>query len=207
MSNNRTLVLSAGNEPVRVAPWEDAIRLVMDGRAEVLEVYATQVATLPETLFDTYKDMLSMLNKIFEKDGVDSLMDDGIRIFMPAVIRLIRFFKRGIKKAKFSRVNLFTRDKFRCQYCGTKFAPNQAFKKLTYEHVIPRDQGGKTVWTNIVAACYPCNNKKANRTPEQAGMRLMMEPVKPKYLPITFHLRARGGVPDLWKKYLSWSGV
>jgi 5-methylcytosine-specific restriction endonuclease McrA len=85
-----------------------------------------------------------------------------------------------------------------CQYCGKK-AP---MKDLNYDHVIPRIQGGKTVWENIVTSCYPCNDRKAGRTPEQAKMKLLKQPVRPATLPMTQPLLNLKNVPDLWLPYL-----
>ena len=98
------------------------------------------------------------------------------RMRTPAVVRLKRSLggmKRGVK---FSRVNVFTRDEFRCQYCGEQ----KPMGELNYDHVVPRVQGGKTIWENIVTSCYDCNDRKGGRTPEQAGMKLRKRPIKPR---------------------------
>lgn len=110
----------------------------------------------------------------------DTIRSPSISMKMPAVVRLKRHLgntKRGIK---FSRQNLLARDGYRCQYCGAKKGAHE----LNYDHVVPRAQGGKTDWSNIVMACYACNTRKGGRTPEQAGMRLIARPVKPKTLPL-----------------------
>jgi 5-methylcytosine-specific restriction endonuclease McrA len=121
-------------------------------------------------------------------------------IKMPSVIRFLRAL-RGRKKAiKFSRENVYTRDHGQCQYCGGKVARPQA----TYDHVLPRSQGGKTTWENVVISCYDCNQKKAGRTPEQARMKLRSLPVRPKKLPDTFHLTFawKPGMPGAWQAWL-----
>jgi 5-methylcytosine-specific restriction endonuclease McrA len=111
---------------------------------------------------------------------------------------------RGKKQAvKFSRINVATRDKFTCQYCGLKLP----LSKLTYDHVLPRSQGGRTVWENIVMACYPCNEEKANRTPEKAKMPLRKVPVKPDHLPVVTMRFAITSVPDAWVSYIYWNGA
>src|SRR5690606_15207836 len=92
----------------------------------------------------------------------------SITIKMPAVVRMLRAI-RGRKRAiKFSRINVATRDDFRCQYCSLKLP----LRHLTYDHVVPRSQGGRTTWENIVMACRDCNSRKSGRTPKQAGMTL-----------------------------------
>ena len=124
----------------------------------------------------------------------------SITIRFPAVARLIKPMARDKHDIKYSRSNLYARDGHRCQYCGNKFTD----KQLTYDHVIPRARGGLTVWTNIVAACKPCNTRKGNKTPEQAGMRLLKKPIKPKSLPIRpAMIVLPREVPEQWLPYLT----
>src|SRR5262249_47401562 len=99
----------------------------------------------------------------------------------PAVVRLKRPIGGMKTGGKVSRVNASPPAEFRCQYCGARRPPGE----LNYDHVVPRVQGGKTVWENIVTSCYDCNSRKRGRTPEQAGMKLLRAPVKPKALPMT----------------------
>lgn len=97
----------------------------------------------------------------------------------PAVVRFKHYVHVPFKSSKvmqFSRRNIWLRDKCICQYCGCKLQ----FNEMTWDHVIPKDQGGKSTWLNIVAACLDCNGEKANRTPEQAGMRLLRKPYIPR---------------------------
>jgi len=120
---------------------------------------------------------------------------------MPAIIRflgkVVGLFRRSVK---FNRQNVYLRDKGCCQYCGKKVSRSH----FTYDHVVPRSQGGKTVWDNVVIACLPCNQHKANRTPEQAKMRLRMKPAKPKSLPNQPPaLVWQDGMPSCWKDYVS----
>ena len=120
----------------------------------------------------------------------------------PAVIRLLNRVRRK-RGVKFSRVNVLTRDNFRCQYCGQK----KQTKNLNYDHVIPRSQGGKTIWENIVTSCYNCNDKKGGRTPLQAKMKLIKNPIRPKSLPIAaLHLVSGESYPEVWNNYCYWHG-
>jgi 5-methylcytosine-specific restriction endonuclease McrA len=117
---------------------------------------------------------------------------------LPSVARIkrpIHGFKKGVK---FSRVNVFTRDGFTCCYCGTK----KPMSQLNYDHVVPRIQGGKTDWENIVTSCYECNSKKRDRTPAQAGMTLRRKPIRPKVLPMTTPTWATNKTPKEWLPYL-----
>lgn len=122
----------------------------------------------------------------------------SVEMKLPSVIWLVKpvsAFKKGVK---FSRINVMTRDNFTCQYCGKKLP----MKDLNYDHVTPRRLGGRTVWENIVTCCYPCNDKKAGRTPQQAKMRLLKQPVRPKTLPMTQPVLPRGQYPEDWTFYL-----
>jgi 5-methylcytosine-specific restriction endonuclease McrA len=134
----------------------------------------------------------------------DDIRSVSITIKMPAVVRLLNTLRHRRKGVKFSRINVAMRDKFTCQYCAKKLP----LKRLNYDHVVPRSKGGRTVWENIVMACYGCNGRKADRTPEQAGMRLISFPVKPKSLPLTsFRIDVTGSsVPEAWANWLYWHG-
>ena len=147
---------------------------------------------------------MMFLDKVEMIEAYDEeIASPSVSVPMPAVVRLKRpvgSIKRGVK---FGRVNVFTRDGFRCQYCGDKKKPHE----LNYDHVVPRVQGGKTIWENIVSACYPCNNHKRNRTPEQAGMALLTRPVKPKTLPIANVIIDAKKMPDVWSPYCMAAGA
>lgn len=96
---------------------------------------------------------------------------------IPTVVRLVYFVKRPVPELKLSRKSVLARDDYTCQYCGEKGS------NLTLDHIIPRDRGGKTEWENLACCCLKCNNKKANRTPQEARMQLCRPPRKPKYVP------------------------
>ncbi len=126
----------------------------------------------------------------------------SITIKMPAVVRLLRRH-RGRRGVKFSRMNVAMRDGFSCQYCGLK----TSVRKLTYDHVLPKSRGGRTCWENIVMACYDCNGRKANRTPEEAKMKLRKAPIKPSWLPfVVFRVDQTASVPEAWANWLYWNG-
>ncbi|MCP3101897.1 HNH endonuclease [Myxococcus sp. K15C18031901] len=124
-----------------------------------------------------------------------------VEIRMPSVIRFVRGLRKGPKGVKFSRENVYLRDNCRCQYCGQKVSRAEA----TYDHVVPRAQGGRTCWENIVIACVPCNQKKGNRTPQVARMELRSTPVKPKKLSNTLRLTFmfEKGMPMTWAKFMN----
>jgi 5-methylcytosine-specific restriction endonuclease McrA len=117
---------------------------------------------------------------------------------LPSVIAL-RSFVRQSEHPAFTRFNLFLRDRFACVYCGSH-------KELTFDHVVPRAQGGRTSWENVATACAPCNLKKGGRTPRQAQMHIAREPMRPT----TWQLQDHGKsfppnfLHQSWRDYLYW---
>jgi 5-methylcytosine-specific restriction endonuclease McrA len=93
---------------------------------------------------------------------------------LPSVIRLVKYIRRPRPKLRLTRREIFSRDAWHCQYCG------RATKDLTLDHVLPRHRGGPHTWENLVSACKPCNHRKAGRTPVEAGMHLLKEPMAPR---------------------------
>ena len=168
---HQTLVLSQGFEPVKIVPWRRAITLLFLGKVEVIEEYDRNIKTT------------------------------SLAIKIPAVVRLLGAFRRHKKPVKFSRINIYGRDKFTCQYCGVK----KKIGELTYDHILPRSRGGKTTWLNIATCCQDCNRRKADRTPEQAGMRLLKTPVQPTATPVLVVAVSRESVPDAWRDYMYWT--
>ncbi len=113
--------------------------------------------------------------------GKAELLENGVGIIhtmnelipLPSVIRLVYLVKRPRRQRKLTRHEVFRRDEYTCQYCG------RHTKELTLDHVVPRYKGGRHVWENVVSACIPCNNRKAGRTPQEAGMKLIRQPSTP----------------------------
>lgn len=167
-----TLFLDQSFRPLRIEPWQRAIADFFSGKVEVVS---------------------------YSEDRM--IQGIGRTYPMPSVVRVLRHFKRDKIRLKFSRLNIYARDRFECQFCGER----KPTEELTFDHVTPRSRGGKTSWENIVTCCVACNSEKANRTPEEAGMKLLRKPVKPKYLP-SIQVRGMGAasIPDDWKPY--WIG-
>ena len=117
------------------------------------------------------------LEKMPDDDWVRTV---SIELQVPRVIRLYRYDRVPKQSLRFNRRNLFARDEHRCQYCGGNFPSN----KLSFDHVIPRSRGGPTDWNNVVCACVACNTRKGGRTPQEARMKLIKKPTKPKYSPV-----------------------
>jgi 5-methylcytosine-specific restriction endonuclease McrA len=122
-------------------------------------------------------------------------------IRLPSVIALKEFVPMSRRPA-FTRFNVFLRDRFACQYCGR----NHAAEDLTFDHVIPRVKGGRTLWTNVVAACEPCNLRKGHRLPAEVGM----QPLRPPQQPSAHELQANGRafppnyLHESWRDFLYW---
>ena len=166
--NAAVLVLDVGMRPLRVESWERAICDFFLGKVEVVE---------------------------YSKDKTISSATRSWPV--PSVVRLANSFKRERIRVKFSRVNIYTRDNFKCQYCGRRFVSED----LTFDHIIPRSRGGKTVWENIVSCCVSCNKHKGDRTPFEAGMHLVRPPKKPAYLPTIAVRMDTRNIPSEWAPY------
>ena len=166
--NAAVLVLDVGMRPLRVEPWERAICDFFLGKVEVVEYSRDRT--------------IHSANRSWP---------------MPSVVRVLHYFKRERLQVKFSRINIYTRDGLRCQFCGL---PGKT-EELTFDHVLPRSRGGRTVWENIVTCCMPCNKYKGDHTPAEAGMRLLKVPKKPAYLPLIIVKMDSRNLPSEWVPY------
>jgi len=172
VESTRTLLLSQGYEPLQIISWQRALTLHALAKVDVVASYDAEVRAV------------------------------SLVVRVPAVVRLRKAFPRRARPVKFSRVNIYARDGYRCQYCGATCTVSE----LTYDHVIPRSRGGRTTWENIVSACYACNRRKANRTPAEAGMALRKRPVRPTWIPARQIIVSTRSVPEAWRDYVYWTG-
>lgn len=123
---------------------------------------------------------------------------ERLRVPLPSVIRLLEYRRIPHQSRALTRKNILLRDRYTCQYCLKTLPASE----LTMDHVVPRSRGGASTWENLVACCIPCNNRKGNRTPEEAGMKLHRTP-RPFTLHTSRHLmRLLGHADDRWRKYL-----
>jgi 5-methylcytosine-specific restriction endonuclease McrA len=169
----QTLLLNASYEPLKVVHWQRAVTLWWQGKVEIISVYDREVHAV------------------------------SISFKLPSVIRLLRYvrIKRRFDYVPFSRANIYARDRYTCQYCGSEFPTGE----LTFDHIVPVAQGGRKDWENIVTCCIACNRKKGGRTPAEAGMRLVRHPRRPEAAPairITIGIR---NAPESWRDYLYWN--
>lgn len=191
--DNRTLILSQSYRPHDVVDWKEAITSMFSGKIYVVVQYEEFIAHLDASTLRTFPELRASLKMVL---GVDA---EGLDLKVPAVAvlrRKIGAVKSGIK---FSRINVAQRDHFCCQYCGERLP----LSKLTYDHVVPRSQGGKTVWDNIVSSCSSCNSKKADRTVDESGMTPINWPVRPRVLPMAEPVIDLETSPPEWKPYLA----
>lgn len=155
------LALNASYEPLTIVSPTRAVRLVLDGKAEILEV-----------------------------DGNRRFRSERRVIPCPLVIRLVRFvhvprrFRRQV-----TNTFLFARDNYSCQYCGRHRSELRGRQFLTRDHILPLSRGGENTWENVVTSCSPCNNRKANRLPTEAGLALLTDPTEPNYVHLVWAVR------------------
>ena len=190
---SRTLLLTQAFTPHKVVSLERATGMLFLGKIEVIEEYDEVLGRVHESRLRDFPNLM----KAYKRHVGDGLGDLVMRV--PSVATLTRSVGKIKRGVKFSRINVFTRDGYRCQYCGDK----KVATELNFDHVVPRDRGGKTVWENIVASCYPCNERKSNKMPIEAGMRLRRAPYKPKSLPVLGPRFDPKGIPVEWMTYCS----
>ena len=158
------LVLNKNYAPIAVAQAGRALSLLFAGIVKALD------ENMQAWDFDDWSELAAR-----EGDGVVNTPTKALRV--PSVVVLQGFNKIPRTRVRFSRQNVYQRDHFTCQYCGVEGTR----ATLNLDHVIPRAHGGKTEWVNIVASCIRCNAFKRDRTPAEAGMKLLNPPRRPSW--------------------------
>jgi 5-methylcytosine-specific restriction endonuclease McrA len=155
------LALNSSFEPLTMVPLRRALRLVIDGKAEIVEA-----------------------------DHEALVRSERLAYPRPIVIRLAKFihvprrFRRQV-----TNTFLFARDRYTCQYCGRPSVQLRPREALTRDHVVPLSRGGLNTWTNVVTACSACNTKKADHLPDECGMHLLHQPVEPHFVHLSWAVR------------------
>lgn len=185
------LVLNRAFVAVHITNVRRALTLLFRELAEVVHIEEGHYAAYS---FDSWRE-LSALKTSFRGPDEDWVRGVGFDLQAPRVIRLVDCDRGPRQGLRFNRRNVFARDGNVCQYCGRHFPTSE----LSLDHVMPRSRGGVTSWENIVCACVACNVSKGGRTPAEARMQLIRQPVKPKRSPL---LSIKLGNP----KYASWKG-
>jgi len=179
-----------------------AIRVISARRAfSMLCKRVAEVIAIEEGRYVTY-DLASWtevaeLQRQFEPDAHSWVRTPAFVIAVPKIIRLLGYDRLPRQEVKLNRRNLYARDGNRCQYCGRQ----SSTRELTVDHVVPRVMGGMHSWTNLVCACVKCNARKGGRTPEQAHMRLIRKPIRPRRNPVVT-LRLGEARYRSWKAFL-----
>ncbi|MEZ5696212.1 MAG: HNH endonuclease [Sphingomonadaceae bacterium] len=188
----------------RAAQWrsagDDAGRDLQSCPALVLNADYTPLSYYPLSLWPWQTAIKAVfLDRVVIVESYErQVHSPNLDMKIPSVIALKQYVKPSEFPA-FTRFNLFLRDRFACQYCGSE-------KDLTFDHVIPRRLGGRTTWENIATACAPCNLKKGGRTPQQAQMQLAVKPIRPT----NWQLQKQGKsfppnyLHETWRDWLYW---
>jgi len=192
------LVLNKFYQAIRVINVRRAFSLLCRELAEVvhIETDAKGQSKWHNLNFADWQE-LSQLKKEFEPDEFDWIHTVKFQIAVPRIIRLLGYDKLPRQDVKFNRRNIYARDGNKCQYCGKKMPTTE----LSLDHVVPKSQGGKSTWENIVCCCVKCNVKKGGRTPTQASLHLITRPVKPKRSPV-INIRLADERYSSWKQFL-----
>jgi 5-methylcytosine-specific restriction endonuclease McrA len=185
MLNESVLVLNRSWIAVQIADARRAISLLYRGYAKV--VSPVDFSTYD---FDDWKE----LSETAEDYCIHTV---DFKIKVPDVIVLTLFNGVHRREIKFSRRNIFERDKNMCQYCSRQFKKTE----LTLDHIIPRSSGGRSTWENLVLACVPCNVRKGSRLPDDAGMPLIRQPRKPRWVPYTGENLSSARKPS-WQRFV-----
>jgi 5-methylcytosine-specific restriction endonuclease McrA len=199
MSFAQTLILNQTYRPHEIIDWHDAVTRMFNGKIEILAQYDEILAVIGQTHMSAFPALKKALRQVIGTDA------ESITVKVPAVAVLRKRVSRDKSGIKFSKINVAARDNFTCQYCGDKLP----LSKLNYDHVMPKSRwrkegftGSPTNWTNIVMACYPCNSKKEDRTPQEAGMTLLSVPRTPKVIPMTEPYIETSRAPVEWLPYI-----
>jgi len=182
------LVLNRAFVPMHIIDWKDCMTHLVRESAHAVD-REFMAYTLPDWI------NFSMTNA----EDYSKIKTVRYPIAIPEVITLTRYDRLPDKEVKYSRENLFKVYKYKCCYCGKSFKE----RELEIEHVIPKSKGGKSLWTNTVTACRPCNQQKANRTPEEAGMHLLVKPAKPKWLNPLTHISWDNHPCKSWEHFIN----
>jgi len=190
-----TLVLNKYWTAIQICSWKRAFSLLYQESAKAVDAEYIQYdfanwvefSNLPTTLDDSFEFVNTVKYKIA----------------VPDLIVLTKYDRLPKKDVKFSRENVFHRDKFTCQYCGQHFKHNI----LTIDHIIPKSRGGTNKWDNVVTCCYSCNERKADKSLRQSGMRLLKVPTEPKWYGLIGKTISLGSIRPSWGKFLNTVGA
>jgi 5-methylcytosine-specific restriction endonuclease McrA len=183
------LVLNRFWQPVHTCSVRRALHLLCLGHAQVVQVEG-------EEKFQTH-DLGSWIGYSAAAPDEEAVHSPRVTLRVPKIVVLGVYDRLPRLEVKFTRRNVFLRDKFTCQYCS-KVLPEA---QLNLDHVMPRDKGGRTTWENIVTSCVRCNTRKANKLPHEANMHPLRTPVAPRWRPL-FGLHENGLGDESWNHFI-----
>ena len=186
---HHVLVLNRLWQAVNVCTVERAMTLLCGGHAQVVLEHGGEFNTFS---FGEWCDFSAAHTG--EAEVVRTI---SMRIRIPRIILLLFFDRLPTKEVKFTRHNVFARDRNTCQYCGHKFDR----RDLNIDHIVPRQRGGLTTWTNVVCSCVECNRRKGSRSPEESGLRLIRKPKKPRWRPFV-EIQFAVAADHSWRHFL-----
>ena len=175
---------------------ESCHALVLNADFRPLSYFPLSIWSWQDAVKAVFLDRVSVISEYERK-----IHSPSFEMKLPSVIALKEYVPAARRPA-FTRFNVFLRDRFNCQYCGGDFATNE----LTFDHVVPKSRGGRTMWTNVVTACSCCNLAKASFLPHECGMHPLMEPYQPTAYQLQENGRAfpPGFLHESWRDFLYW---
>lgn len=188
MLTSPVLVLNRSYLPVHVTSVRRALVLLYQGHARVLgeEYQDYEFGDWIDLKVEHHHESIGLVNRL---------------VRVPRVLRLKLYDRIPVRKIRFSRQNVFLRDRHTCQYCGE----GHPARNLNLDHVIPRSQGGKTTWENVVCCCLECNHRKGGALLQEAGMKLLKKPEKPSWVPVMDRINRRVQFQE-WEPFLPMAG-
>lgn len=192
--DSHVLVLNRHYAAVRVVSARRAFCMLFK---QIVEIVSVDDSSYQSYDFDSWLQISEHRAK-YQREHHEWIRCVRCELAVPRVIRLLFYDRMPRRAVKLNRRNIFARDRNLCQYCGKKFPTSE----LSLDHVIPRSRGGEVSWENLVCSCVKCNVKKGGRTPREAHLKLITEPVKPRRSPV-ITLRLTSEKYASWKQFLS----
>ncbi|AEH44227.1 HNH endonuclease [Thermodesulfatator indicus DSM 15286] len=192
--SEKVLVLNRSYQAVQITTVQRAICHLVKGTAKVIT---------PDWTTHTLEEWILASQFYANGNGHRFIRSPNLSFLAPDAIYLTTYDRLPRVEVVFSRANLMMRDRYTCQYCG-KSVKNP--KDRTIDHIIPRSRGGKTTWENVVLCCRKCNIKKGNRTPEEAGMKLLSKPKAPRWESLIMEDFPKEK-QKVWRHFLDFAGL
>ena len=187
---SHVLVLNKHYAAIRIISAKRAFCMLFNNIAEVVSIEDSRYFSYD---FDSWREV-SEFRAQYEREHHEWVRCVRFDLAVPRIVRLLIYDHLPRQDVKFTRRNIYARDRNHCQYCGKHFPSSE----LSLDHIIPRSRGGAASWTNIVCCCVKCNVRKGGRTPAEAHLKLITKPAKPRRSPaITLRLTS--------EKYASWT--